>query len=123
MKADSLIPTSLTTAEERMHKVSGLALEDLDHFEFIKAWFAVVYVFPGFHPDDWDSRDSALPKEFVQLATEAWRRAEADELPDELLYPSDAQWAGLCDQIKEPTAEEANRRREIHFLYPMPRGA
>jgi len=44
---------------------------------------------------------------------EAWRRYEAGEFTDEELYPSDAQWAGIFDQLDNPTEEETERRRLI----------
>lgn len=47
-----------------------------------------------------------------RFAAEAWRRAEAGELADEELYPSDAQWAGLYDRIFPHSAQEIERRLE-----------
>jgi len=48
-----------------------------------------------------------------RFAAEAWRRAEAGELADEDLYPSDAQWVGLYDRMSGYTDEEIAHRREI----------
>jgi hypothetical protein len=52
-----------------------------------------------------------------RFAAEAWRRAEAGELVDEELYPSDAQWSGLYDRMTNPTPGETERRRELATLY------
>jgi len=40
-------------------------------------------------------------------------QAAAGEFTDEELYPSDAQWAGIFDQLDNPTEEEIERRRLI----------
>ncbi len=120
MKADSLIPKSLFVAKERIRKVSAMAPESLNRDEFLKAWFAVAYVYPGFHPDNLDSPDCSLPKQFLPLSKDAWRRNEAGELTDEMIYPSDAAWAGICDRFESFTAVEATRRRKIHREYPIP---
>lgn len=97
-----------------------MAPERLDPIEFIKAWFAVAYVYPGFHPDDYDSPGCSLPKQFLLLAKDAWRRNEAGELTDEMIYPSDAAGAGICDRFESTTAVEACHRRKIHREYPIP---
>lgn len=120
MKANSLIPTSLREAAKRIREALPLVPGSLDHFQFVRAWFAIPYVYPGFHPDSGDFPDSVLPAHLMPLTSEAWRRAEAGELPDDLLYPSDAQWAGLYDRMENPSAEEAERRKEIHLRYPAP---
>ena len=49
-----------------------------------------------------------------RFATEAWRRA--NELNDDELYPSDAQWAGLYDQMFIHHPEETERRVELAEL-------
>ena len=97
-----------------------MAPESLGSIEFIKAWFAVAYVYPGSHPDDYDSPGCSLPKQFLPLAKDAWRRNEAGELTDDIIYPSDAAWAGICDRFESPTTAEARRRRKIHREYPIP---
>jgi hypothetical protein len=52
-----------------------------------------------------------------RFAAEAWRRAEAGELVDEELYPSDAQWSGLYDRMTRHTGEETARRLELAASY------
>ena len=119
MKSDSLIPTSIPNATARIREASLLAPESLGDTDFLKVWFAVSYSFPGLHPDDYDSPDSSWPENLQPLAKEAWTRAECGKLSDELIYPSDAQWAGIYDRLKNPTEGEASRRREIHMRYPV----
>jgi len=38
------------------------------------------------------------------------------EFSDDELYPSDAQWAGLCDRMTSHTPEELQRRQELAAL-------
>lgn len=80
------------------------------------AWSSVAYLFPGLHPDGFEAAGSGWLRPLRRLAAEAWRRAEAGQLADEELYPSDAQWAGICDRMTRPTPEEARRRRKIAAL-------
>lgn len=84
--------------------------------DFLRTWSSIAYLFPGLHPDGFEETDSSWPRVLRRFAAEAWRRAEAGELDDSELYPSDAQWSGLCDQIKNPTPDECHRRRELAVL-------
>jgi hypothetical protein len=63
-----------------------------------------------------EDADSGWPRVLRHFAAEAWRRAEAGDLDDAELYPSDAQWSGLYDQIKTHTPNESGRRRELATL-------
>ena len=53
---------------------------------FVRAWCAIAYLFPGLHPDGYDSADSGWPCVLRRFAAEAWRRADAGELTDNELY-------------------------------------
>lgn len=106
-------------AQNRIRDASRHELRNLSPSEFLAAWFAVSYSFPGLHPDDYDSPDSSWPENLKLFANEAWVRAEAGKLSDETLYPSDAQWAGIYDCLKNPAASETLRRNEIHMHYRM----
>ena len=53
------------------------------------------------------------PRALHRFAAEAWRRAEAGELPAEALYPGDAQWCGLYDRMHHHTPEERQRRARL----------
>ena len=54
-------------------------------------------------------RDGALRR----FAAEAWRRADAGELANEELYPSDAAWAGIFDRFEWFGPDEYERRLVI----------
>jgi len=65
------------------------------------------------NPDRFPETDSGGPRALHRFAAEAWRRAEAGELPAEALYPSDAQWCGLYDRMHHHTPEERQRRARL----------
>ena len=73
----------------------------------------MAYLYPGLHPDGFEDPDSGWPAALKRFAAEAWRRAEAGELVDEELYPSDAQWAGIYDRMTRHTPDETARRVEL----------
>jgi hypothetical protein len=52
-----------------------------------------------------------------RFAAEAWRRADAGELADEELYPSDAAWSGLFDRMIVHLPDETERRVELAAAY------
>ena len=66
--------------------------------------------FPSPHPDGYEDSDSGWPRALRRFAAEAWRRADAGELADEELYPSDAQWCGLYDRMHTHESDEIERR-------------
>jgi hypothetical protein len=89
------------------------------------------YQVPGQHADynnasfrvragDYDDAESGWPPILKRFAAEAWRRADASELADEELYPSDAQWSGLYDRMFPHTAEEMERRLALAADYGEP---
>jgi hypothetical protein len=92
-------------------------LEHLPHEQFVRAWSAVAYLFPGLHPDGYDDADSGWPRTLKRFAAEAWRRADAGELADEELYPSDAQWSGLYDRMHTHEPDEMERRLALAADY------
>ena len=116
MKTFHYIPDSARTAATQLRFALAHPLETLPKSDFIRAWSSIAYLFPGLHPDGFDDADSGWPRVLRRFAAEAWRRAEAGELDDAELYPSDAQWSGLCDQIKNSTPDESLRRRELASL-------
>ncbi|MCC7349386.1 MAG: hypothetical protein IT446_02355 [Phycisphaerales bacterium] len=91
-------------------------MDSLPKDEFIRAWSSLAYLFPQLHPDSWDEPDGGWPASLVPLATEAWRRIEAGELDGDEVYPSDAQWCGLYDQMSEHTPDELEHRRKLALL-------
>jgi hypothetical protein len=116
MKTFYFIPDSARTAATQLRFALGRPVENLSKADFVRAWSSIAYLFPGLHPDGFDDAESGWPRVLRRFAAEAWRRAEADELDDAELYTSDAQWSGLCDQIKNPTPDESHRRRELAEL-------
>ena len=99
------VPTSLRQAEAAIRSVSGKPPGSLGHAALLSSWFAIPYAYPGLHPDGYQKAASGWPKALKMLAAEAWKRALRGELTDEELYPSDAQWAGMCDRIAKPSQQ------------------
>ena len=54
--------------------------------------------------------ETALAKRAGDVFTKANLRADAGELVDEELYPSDAQWSGLYDRMFAHKTDEIERR-------------
>ena len=111
------IPNSIESATRELDATFSLPLELLSKVKFVRAWCALSYLNPGLHPDDFDAPDSGWPENFKPYAAEAWRREEAGELADEEMYPSDATWAGLYDQMHTHTDQETTRRLAIAADY------
>jgi len=88
-------------------------LDQLPKPDFLRAWSAVAYAFPGLHPDAYEDTGSGWPRVLKRFAAEAWRRADAGELADGELYPCDAQWSGLYDRMHTHTDDETDRRFQI----------
>ncbi len=107
------IPNSIESATLELESTLGFPLETLSKVKFVHAWCALSYLEPGLHPDDFDQPGSGWPDNLKRFAVEAWRREEAGELTDEEMYPSDANWAGLYDQMLTHTVEETTRRFRI----------
>jgi hypothetical protein len=116
MKSHIYIPESKKDAAENLRRSLAHPLAQLPKVDFIRAWSSIAYLFPGLHPDGIEDAESGWPRVLRRFAAEAWRRAEAGELDDAELYPSDAQWSGLCAQIINPTPDESRRRRELAVL-------
>ena len=89
------------------------ALPDRD---FIRTWSSIAYLFPGLHPDGFADGEGGWPRVLQPFAEEAWRRAELGILTDAHLYPSDAQWAGIYDQLRMPTLVEGIRRLDLSVM-------
>ena len=113
MSAQIFIPASLRDAAQHLRAGWQLPPDQLSKNDFVRAWSAVAYLFPGLHPDGFEDADSGWPVALKRFAAEAWRRAEAGELDDAELYPSDAQWVGLYDRMTRHTPKETARREEL----------
>ena len=107
----------LRGAGRELRRAFTAPLEQLPKPDFIRAWCAVAYIYPGLHPDGYDDAESGWPRVLRRFAAEAWRRAEAGELADNELYPCAAQWAGIYDRLDVTTADENERRVKIATRY------
>lgn len=117
MKTTSYIPNSLRSAGRELRLSLGHPLCQLSREQFIRAWSAIAYLFPGLHPDGFEDSESGWPRVLSRFAAEAWRRAEAGELADEELYPSDTQWCGLYDRMHTHEPDEMERRLSLAADY------
>ena len=113
MSTHIVIPSTLRGAGRELRRAFTAPLAQLPKPDFLRAWCAVAYTFPGLHPDGYEDAGSGWPRALRRFAAEAWRRADAGELADEELYPSDAQWAGIYDRLGVTNAEENPRRVEL----------
>ncbi|MCU0795615.1 MAG: hypothetical protein MUF31_06725 [Akkermansiaceae bacterium] len=121
MKSYSLVPDSTEDAAERLSSVKlQECVCDLSLAEFLRAWFAVAYLFPGLHPDDFDMPDGNWPSDLQTLALEAWSRSAKGAMPDVFLYPADSQWAGIYDRMQQPASCDSHRRDQIRSNYSLP---
>ena len=70
-----------------------------------------------FAPDGYEHAENGWPRVLKRFSVEACRRAEADDLADEELYPSDAQWSGLYDRMFPHKPDEIERRLALAADY------
>lgn len=120
MEHNTYVPDSAKAAAAQLRLLFAGPAARLPRPDFVRAWSSIAYLFPGLHPDGFDNPDSGWPRALRPIAAEAWRRAEFDELTDEELYPSDAQWAGLYDQMLTHHPDETDRRLELAAHYGRP---
>jgi hypothetical protein len=111
------VPDSPRAAAREIRYALRISVNELCPESFIRVWCSLAYLFPGLHPDGFDSADSGWPPRLQEFAAEAWRRAETGEIADDQLYPCEAQWAGLCDQLSSLTPEESDRRTKLSADY------
>jgi len=86
MKDFIYLPPSCRTAEKHLGIVFKKGLRAVTKKEFIRGWYSLSFLYPGLHPDGFESRGSGWPKHFKPFAAEAWRRFESGELTDNELY-------------------------------------
>lgn len=103
-----------------MRAARSADLSTLSRPAFVTVWSSLSYLYPGLHPDGYQHARSGWPHSLRPVAREAWRRAGDGELCDEEIYPCDAQWAGLCDQMTELYPEEITRRRTLARRHGVP---
>jgi hypothetical protein len=117
MKTISHVPNSLRSAGRELRLSLVRPLQQLPHAQFIRAWSAVAYLFPGLHPDGYEDAESGWPRALKRFAAEAWRRADAGDLADDELYCFDAQWSGLYDRMHTHEPDEMERRLALAADY------
>ncbi len=117
MKDSIYIPNRLQSAGRELRLALNQPLAELSTKKFVRAWCCVAYLFPSLHPDGYEHADSGWPRVLKRFAAEAWRRADAGEMADEELYPSDAQWSGLYDRMFPHTTDEMERRLALAADY------
>ena len=120
MKNSIYIPNHLQAAGRELRLALKQPVAELPAESFVRAWCCVAYLFPGLHPDGFEDADSGWPRVLKRFAAEAWHRADAGELTDEELYPSDAQWSGLYDRMFPHTVDEIERRLALAADYGEP---
>lgn len=126
------LPADAAQAAARLHVLmhsERQQLRALDRATFLQGWHALLWLFPGLHPDnaldhgnerlDWPEAETVLPGlplasrqvhvrsgwpvALVLIGEEAWRRYEAEEISDESFYYAAAQHAGLnADRCARP---------------------
>jgi len=113
MKA--FIPDSLTHAQSVLETYTTLypTPKYSPSEPLLKVWHCIAYLHPNLHPDEIDNPDGGWPDELIPLANEIWKRFNDGVIKDEEIYAADAQWAGLCDQLKSLTEEESSRRQQL----------
>lgn len=86
-KNPDLIPSDLENASNRVESMIAAGIEKCSKEEFLKGWWALHWLNPGLHPDDYDDWEDLV---WRAMAYEAFRRAAASELEDEELYAAEA---------------------------------
>lgn len=105
------IPNSTTDATETLLEwIPESVIRDLPSAQFAKIWIAIAYLNPGLHPDEQGTPDGGWSPGLARFAKEADRRADAGELPDAVLYASDAAWAAIFDAHRVHSPHEMTRR-------------
>lgn len=117
MKTISHVPNSLRSAGRELRLSLPHRLDQLPREQFVRAWSAVAYLFPGLHPDGYEDVESGWPRVLKRFAAEAWRRADVGKLADEELYCCDAQWSGLYDRMHTHEPDEMERRLALAADY------
>ncbi len=87
------IPFCEHEARRNIDATLDRSLEQMGKTEFLRAYCSVAYLHPDFHPDDWKGWKG--PQGARRIVAEVWRRAQADELGDNEIYPWQATKAAV----------------------------
>lgn len=107
------VPETKDEATTELESAAGVSLPALSRDKFLRVWNSIAYLNPGLHPDHHDEQDGGWTDELRLFAVEAFRRADAGDISEDEIYPSDAQWCGLCDEMNSHTDEERSRRERL----------
>ncbi len=83
-----LIPPDAAEANRRVAAAVAAGIRQCDTWAFLQAWWSLAWLHPAFHPDD-HHQWTELPLA-QEMAIEAFRRHEAGDIDDDLLYPAEA---------------------------------
>jgi hypothetical protein len=106
-----LIPADEVEACLRIDSAVLHELLECSKETFLRAWWALCWLNPGLHPDDYEEWQDAGWKHF---AADAFRRLEAGEIDDTELYPAEAShnrvWKERKAQTPDPSIDPPDRR-------------
>jgi hypothetical protein len=91
-----LIPSDEADARMRLAALTSVDVSVAGRAHFLRGWYALFWLFPGLHPDGFDEDWEGEFEAYRPLAAEAFKRAEAGELDDDGLYPTEAAQARLA---------------------------
>ncbi len=114
------VPNTLRAAGRALRGGFASPVEKLAKADFVRAWCAIAYIYPGLHPEGFEEKDNGWPRVLKRFAADAWRRAEIGELDENEMYVCDAQWAGLYDRMHTHEDDETARRFQIAADYGEP---
>ena len=119
--SNSTIPKTVEEAVSTLGRAKNLneqALKLMERTSFLRAWHALLFLFPGLHPDNALDHGDEVQKDLLEnavidpsydlfyvhsgwpvvlepLGQEAWRRYDTKQLTDKEFYSENAQRAGL----------------------------
>ena len=87
-----LIPTDHADAYRRIGVAVVEGLQETSTTTFLEAWWALCWLHPGLHPDDYEQWPRTNWREFAE---EAFRRAGTGAIRSDEHYPAEATWNRL----------------------------
>ncbi len=90
------IPVDEADARMRLAALTSTDIGSAGRALFLRGWHALFWLYPGLHPDGFDEDWEGGFEAYRPLAAEAFKRAEAGELADDEIYPTEAAQARLA---------------------------
>ena len=87
MKERLFYPESIAVAEDIYLGMDATQLPHMSNSDFMRVWCSAVYLNPGLHSDCYDDPEYVCEPRLHAILAEVWRRADADLITEELLYP------------------------------------